>query len=111
MNDLFSLAAARIARDQALVQVDESADQAWKRVALEKVQEVARNHHVLTVDQVQELLKGEEVSTHEGRAMGAVIMQARRNGWIESTGTTVQSKQKHCHANPRTLWRSLIFMS
>jgi len=104
----FSVTAAREARDEAVQRVEDNADEEWKRAALEQVRAVAQRQQTLTVDDVQARMQILDVTTHEGRAMGAVMLEARRRGWIESTGRTTQSKQKQCHAGPRTVWRSLL---
>ena len=106
--DLFDLAAAKAARDAAMEQVDENADDDWKEVAFSVVIEVARVKAEFTVDDVQEQLANLAVSTHEGRAMGPVILRAVREKIIVSTGIHRPSRQVKCHANPTTLWRSLI---
>lgn len=107
-DDLFSLAAARASRDAAIEQVEENADDRWKRVALETVRQVAQEKDFFVSDDIQKKLKLLPVATHENRALGAVMMKARKLGWIESTGRYVQSAQKQCHANTVTLWRSLL---
>jgi hypothetical protein len=103
-----SLFAARGARDAAMEEAEENAHERWKRVAVSVIRRVALERDFLTVDHVQELMQMEKVETHENRAMGPMMLEARRRGWIESTRQTVQSVQKHCHANPRTLWRSRL---
>ncbi len=104
----FSLFASRAARDAAMDEAEENAYERWKRVALETIRQVALQKDFFTVDEVQELLQTRNVETHEGRAMGPMMLNARRLGWIETTHKTVQTTQKHCHASPTTLWRSRL---
>lgn len=104
----FSLFASRAARDAGMEQVEENAQERWKRIALGAAHHVALHKDFFTVDDVQEVLQTKDVETHDGRAMGPVMLEARRRGWIESTRTTVQTTQKHCHASPTTLWRSRL---
>jgi hypothetical protein len=107
-DDLFSLPAARGARDDAIKRVGENAETIWKRVALECIHEVALRQEFFVSDDVQKVLRCRPVQTHENRALGAMIMKARKLGWIESTGVYVQSAQKQCHANTVTRWKSLL---
>ena len=104
----FSLRAARAARDAGMEQADESAHEKWKRIVMETIREVALQSDFFTVDRVVERVQIKGAETHENRAMGPMMANARRKGWIESTRQSVQSAQKHCHAGPRTLWRSLV---
>lgn len=110
-DDLFSIAAARAARDASIQQVGENAEETWRRVALEMIKEVAMEREFFVSDDVQKKLRLRPVATHENRAMGAVMMKARRLHWIESTGRYVQSSQKQCHANTVTLWKSLLYVA
>ena len=104
----FSLLGARGARDAAMEAAEENAYQKWKAEALKTIRRVALEMDFFTVDRVQELMQLTKLDTHDNRAMGPMMLEARRRGWIESTRQTVQSTQKHCHANPRTLWRSKL---
>ncbi len=108
-DDLFDLAAARAARDNGMAQANENAEDQWKRAALACVHTVALRQASLVSDDVEKILREMPVETHEKRALGPIMLQARKKGWIESTGTYVQSSQKQCHANTVTLWRSLLF--
>jgi len=46
----------------------------------------------------------------EKRVMGAVLKRAIKQAWVVSTGTFEQSCMSQCHARPKQLWRSLIYV-
>lgn len=98
----------RTRRDQAMRQVDEAANEQWKFAAFAATVEAARNLPTLTADDVQEILATKDVATHEGRAMGPVMMRAKREGVIEATPDFRSSKRANLHAMPKRVWKSLI---
>lgn len=97
---------ARQARDCAIQQADHHADQRWKQAALETVRRLAEQLDEFTTDEIWAVLDGLNVDTHEPRALGAVIRQASRKGWITKTGRTRQSQRPECHARDIAIWRS-----
>ncbi len=48
------------------------------------------------------------VATHEGRALGPVMLRASERGWIENTGRVKKSLAVSRHRAPKTIWRSRI---
>jgi hypothetical protein len=97
---------AQVGRDQALKQVEEHAAPEWKDRALEAVHATALVMESFTVDDVWRI--GRLDPTRENRAMGAVMRNAVREGWIENTHMTRPSSLRS-HLAPRTVWRSLIY--
>lgn len=69
---------------------------------------LARNYPEFTADDVWKLLEPSEASTHEPRAMGAVMQAAARDHLIEATDRTTQSSLARRHARPVRVWRSLV---
>ena len=96
--------AALTARDEALARVKEHADKEWKAEAMRAVVRVARERGRFTTDDVWAVLG--ESGTHEPRAMGAIMRQAARNGWVRATDEYVRSSRVACHARPLRVWES-----
>lgn len=92
-------------RDKALAQVERAADDAWKEAAHEAGLRVAGRMYELTTDDVWEEMRGTEASTHENRAMGAVMQRLRREGVIAPTDRHRKSVRPECHSNPKRVWR------
>ena len=99
------LFAAVEARDRAMAQVEGAADDAWKAAALDAVRRAALAMPDFIVDQVWAFIPA-GVSTHDSRAMGPVIMAAKKAGIIEASDAFRPSPRRH--ASPQRVWRSLI---
>lgn len=96
-------------RAQALEQVELNADDAWKTAAMQAVHDAARALAELTTDDVLAILNTQPVATHEGRALGPVMLRASERGWIENTGRVKKSLAVSRHRAPKTIWRSRIY--
>lgn len=105
--DLLDLVAAMQARDEAIQRADDHADPEWRGETLHLIRCLAVTQDYMTTDDVWETL-GDAQSTHERRALGAVMQQAARNGWIKPTDRTRPSARPACHARPVRVWQSLI---
>lgn len=103
-----SAAKAKAERDEAVRRVQDAAELSWLARAQEAISECAASMETFTVDDVQARMVGTP-PPREGRAMGAAMVWARRNGIIESTGDYKPSVQPQCHANPRQVWRSKVY--
>ena len=71
-------------RDEALERVELAADAAWTKTALSKIRLMPERFTV-----------------------GAVMMQAKRAGWIATTNEWARSTRPCCHARPVRVWRCL----
>ena len=92
-------------RDAALARVDAAAAQEWKRLANLAVHALAASAKPFTTDEVWELLAGyPDASTHEPRALGAVMAAHCRRGLIRKTGRQVPTKRAASHARPLSEW-------
>jgi hypothetical protein len=98
---------AENARAAAIDQVERNADDEWKRIATEAVWRLAYSRLEFTTDDVWEELEGLGYSTHEPRAMGAVMRASARNGIICKTDRVMNSRRVQCHARPVAVWQSL----
>jgi len=92
-------------RDEALERVELAADAAWTKTALSKIRLMPER---FTTDDMWLAMQDEPVSTPEPRAMGAVMMQAKRAGWITTTNEWARSTRPCCHARPVRVWRCYL---
>jgi len=104
---LFDWAAAQQAKQEALDRVADHADPSWIKVALTVVYDLCRYRETFTTDDVWcELERLKAPEPHEPRALGAVMMRAKRRNWCFSTGQVTGSVRKQCHGRPIMVWRA-----
>jgi len=106
--------------DNKIEAVGQNADPDWMRAAHHAVIAVARRYTRFTTDDVWQELHNRNVaswaatgtwvkhSTHDNRAMGAIMRQAKKDGICEPTGGYQQSTRDVCHGRPVRVWRSLL---
>jgi hypothetical protein len=94
---------------EAIERVERNADQQWKAVAEAAVRQIASTRRTLTTDDVWAALTDTGFSTHEPRAMGAIMTAAARKRWVEATDRTIESTRPENHRRPVRVWRSLIY--
>ena len=99
-------ALTRAARDEAIGRAERHASDDWKHRAYDAVREVCRTHESWIIDAVWATGLDKPA---EPRALGAVVLQAARDGLCEKTREYRASAQPTTHGNPRVVWRSLIF--
>jgi hypothetical protein len=90
------------ARDAAVQQVDDHADETWKldaRKALWTLIQRKGVGDVFTTDDI------DCYQPREPRAWGPIMLRAARAGYIENTGLSRKSRSVTCHARPKALWR------
>jgi hypothetical protein len=105
----WSAPAGRAARDEAIARVDEHADLDWKQIAGRAVRAVCEQLDEFTTDDIWRCLESDpDADTHEHRAMGAVMLRARRAGWCAPTGRVRQSDRVVAHRGPKAIWKSLL---
>lgn len=107
MSDLLDLMAAIEARDEAISRVAAHADGDWIDHTLHVIWCLAIAQDTLTTDDVWDAL-GTDDTTHEPRALGAVMKKAAQAGYITATDTYRPSARAACHARPVRVWASLI---
>jgi hypothetical protein len=105
--DLLNLAAAMAARDEAVTRVGQHADPDWVEQTLDVIYCLAVSRSQITTDDIWQTV-GEVAATHEPRALGAVMRQAARLGYVKATDRYVPSARAACHARPVRVWESLI---
>jgi len=99
---------AREAAIRGQKKAEEAAHEAWKEQAREAIYTTATTRSRFIVDDVWPNIKG-DVFTHDLRAMGSLMTQAVKHGWIERTKEYRPSSRKSSHSNPRVVWKSLLF--
>lgn len=105
--DLLDLAAAMSARDEAVTRVGDHADVEWVAHILDVIYCLAVSRSEITTDDIWSTV-GEVAATHEPRALGAVMRQAARLGYVRASDRYVPSARAACHARPVRVWESLI---
>jgi len=102
---IFDIAAAIAAREASIAQVDAAASPDWKTAAIGAVAHLARSQDTFTTDDVWKLAP---CTTHEPRAMGAVMRHAAGLGMCVATERYEQSERVACHRRPLRVWQSRL---
>lgn len=113
MMDLFAHAAANDAKLAGMKQAKDNANETWFDLMLRLVDLTCREQLLFTSDDVEEryaAMPAPKPETHDGRAFGAVMRQAARNGWCEKTNTVRDSTRASLHKSPRAIWRSKLYV-
>lgn len=97
--DLFAIT------QEAVQRAADHADTDWLRDAARAVRTLAAQREPFTTDDVWALLNATSTATtHEPRALGAVIRQAQRDELIRTTGEWRKSTRPECHTRPCAVW-------
>jgi hypothetical protein len=92
---------------QAINKVERNADEQWIITALFIIYFLAIEQTQFTADMVwEEFEHYPTVTTHEPRAMGAVMRKAQKIGFISRTSFFVNSNRTSCHNGPKRIWKS-----
>lgn len=104
-----SFTEAERARDDAIARAERHAVDEWKTVTFGIIRQLAECSPSFTTDDVWlALQKVPEVATHEPRALGSMMREAAKSGWIVPTDRYVNSQRPECHARPVKVWRSRL---
>jgi hypothetical protein len=87
-----------------LREVEDHADTDWKAEAMRVIRDLAERRATFTTDDVWQRLG--HVSTHEPRALGALMKRAASAGVIRATDGWAVSSRPECHGRPVRVWRS-----
>lgn len=96
-------------RDAGIAAASGNAGAKWHLQALELVRIYAGTRETLTCDSAR--LWAEATGFErapDARAWGAVMLEAKRKGFVEATATFVPSDDPACHHSPVRVWRSLV---
>ena len=94
-------------RDQGIERSHLASPDDWKAEAREAIRLTALRLPHFTVDDIW----AGASKPPEARALGALMLWAARQGWIEKTADFRPSAQPQAHRNPKQVWRSLIWAS
>jgi hypothetical protein len=106
-NPLLGEMAALRVRDEAIGRVERNAAAGFNDAALEAVRQVAKLFAEFTTDEAIAAL-GKSASTHDGRAWGAVMVRAQKQGLIAPTDRFRNTNRVSRHHAPIRIWKSLI---
>lgn len=97
--------------NEAIERAGTNANPTWREAAEAAVYRVCKRHEFFVSEDVwQELGAGEQTaSTHEPRALGAVMRQAARLGYCVATERWQKTQRVAAHRRPQQVWRSLIW--
>ena len=110
--NLFDYDSGRHARNAAIGQVEKNARNEWLETAKDAVYKTARDKPEFIVDEIWKKMPVEaEVTTHDKRAMGAVVNWAVKEKYITGTGRYMPSGRITSHSVPRQIWKSLICLT
>ena len=87
-----------------LAAVEAHANPDWKDEAERVIDTLAATRQHFTTDDVWQRLG--HVSTHEPRALGALMKRAASRGVIRATDGWATSTRPECHGRPIRVWRS-----
>jgi hypothetical protein len=95
----------------ALIKVDKNANPEFKQFAFECVRALAQCRSQLTADDLAELMAQypDAPTTHDNRALGAVMQKAAKAGLIVATSELAPGRRANRHNSPCRVWKSLIF--
>lgn len=98
------------ATEEAIKQAEENASQEWATLAWQTLKLIAENRLEFTTDDLwAELERYPNITTHEPRAMGAIMRKAIKHKWIQPTGRYVKTKRPIAHQKPIAVWKSLAY--
>lgn len=100
--NLFDTAEAITA--EAINRAGTNADQTFVKAAKQAVMICVNKGDHFTTDQVWAILDGWNISTHDNRALGAVMRKASAKGIITNTGNYRKTERKESHRRPITVW-------
>ena len=95
--------------EEAIERVGLNADQLWAHEALKVVGMLSIERHDFTTDDVWEWMNQlhPSMTTHEPRAMGAVMRRASQMRLCVPTERYAKSMRPECHRRPIRVWQGL----
>lgn len=107
--DLFDQPTGREAARLAIQQAADNADPDWMADAHTALRWCATHYYEFSANDVWNRMQAASSTTHEPRAMGAVMREAAKANVIAKTDRAVPSQIPRQHHRPVAVWRSLIF--
>jgi hypothetical protein len=95
--------------EEAIERVGLNADQLWALEAFKIVEMLSIQRHDFTTDDVWEWMNQmhPELTTHEPRAMGAVMRKASSDRLCVPTERYSKSLRPECHRRPIRVWQGI----
>lgn len=78
----------------------------WDAFAFEIVRRLALTERAFSTDAVWEILDALP-KPEDPRALGPILLRARKEGLIAKSDLVVSSNRKACHARPTAIWLSI----
>lgn len=103
--NLFDWAEAQRARDAGIQQASDGSSLWWKDRAMEAIRHCAATLAEFTTDDVWRAMGDIQGNGPDGRAMGAVMLKAQREGIAVPTERFRNSEQVSNHGRPKRLWQ------
>ena len=88
-------------------QVEQNANEAWKRAAYDRVRDLAQTRWFFTSEDVLSWLADNGYKTKDNRALGAIMQHYQKEGVIEARGWSTAKRRERHHA-PVRVWQSLV---
>lgn len=104
--DLFAPGA--IGKAEGMARVAEHAEPGFMAVANAALRSSALAMPYLTSNDVWDRIPA-GIETHENRAMGPIMQEGARAGWIVATKDYVKTRRPSRNQAPVMIWRSLLF--
>lgn len=93
---------------EAINRAGDHASTRWLMVAEDTVRRLAAwPHRAFTSCDVWAVLDGQECTTHEPRALGAVFRKLKAEGIIRPTGRYTKSTRSVAHGAPTLIWQGV----
>jgi hypothetical protein len=95
---------AQAARDEGMGRAEDHAAPDWKDLAATVALGLALDRPTFTADDVWDVLGSDAPSTHDGRALGPVLVNLARQGRIRRVGYAPSRRR---HASPIAEWAAI----
>ena len=92
---------------EALDRVASGTEREWANAVLQIIHRTAETTAEFTTDAIWSQVTWRPRDLEE-RAMGPLMIQARKEGWIASTERYIRTERSEGHRNPKRVWRSLL---
>lgn len=87
------------------------ANPGWFNQALSVVEQMSHNKREITVNDVWNEMDRFPVETHDNSAMGPVMREAAKRGWVIKDSVPRKSDRPSRHGGFISVWKSLTFVS
>ncbi len=96
-------------RDSGIQKAADNSGRDWQQEAEDFMYRWARTHAQFSADEL--FRAGLPTPRNDKRAMGAVVVNALKAGWVKKSGASKPGMNPKCHRGPKAILISLIFKS